>query len=238
MNDNPLRQRVESEYKKQADDLVACDGFRILESGKAGKKDYDQFIANVCKTHLRSPQILAFLYSVAPPLNVENVKHNMLEELGLDEEGIPHPKLLIKLAEAAGFSQQNIHELEIFAQDELKRMTSEAILYGTMKEIGLSGLLETASFEWMLSRVSSRMAKFLEKYRGLSKEGLEWFLHHSEVDIRHAEEQLDSVVEYVKYYEFDSSHFESILELTFRENVFIKRYFGEISLARQKGMLD
>ena len=183
-------------------------------------------------------QFSEILFSVAPPASVEDVKHNMLEELGLDETGLPHPKLLIKLAQRAGFNENEVKQLEILAQEELKRMTSEQILYGTVKEIGLSALLETASFEWMLSRLASRMAKFLEKHRGISKEGLEWFSHHSEVDIRHAEEQLDSIVEYVKYYQFDQSHFESILELTFRENVFIKRYFGEIALAQYSGMLD
>ena len=233
-----IRERVEQEYVKQTDALANCESFKGLENKKAEKKAYDEFIANVCKTHLRSPQILAFLFSVAPPASVEDVKHNMLEELGLDEEGLPHPQLLIKLAKHSGFTDQGVKQLEVFAQEELKRMTSEQILYGTMKEIGLSALLETASFEWMLSRLSNRMAKFLEKHRGISKEGLEWFFHHSEVDIRHAEEQLDSIVEYVKYYQFEPSHFESILELTFRENVFIKRYFGEIALARHSGMLD
>ncbi len=233
-----VRSQVESEYAKQTEALTSSEGFQALESGRANKKAHDDFIANVCKTHLRSPQILAFLFSVAPPESVDEVKHNMLEELGLDEEGLPHPQLLVKLAKHAGFNDQGIKQLEILAQEELKRMTSEQILYGTMKEIGLSALLETASFEWMLSHLSNRMAKFLEKHRGISKEGLEWFSHHSEVDIRHAEEQLDSIVEYVKYYQFDQSHFESILELTFRENVFIKRYFGEIALARQTGMIN
>ena len=233
-----LRDLAELEFSKQAEALSCSEGFQALETGKADKKAYNDFIANVCKTHLRSPQILGFLYSVAPPTSAEDVKHNMLEELGLDEEGLPHPKLLIKLAQHAGFNEKEIRQLEILAQEELRRMMSEQILYGTIKEIGLSALIETASFEWMLSRLASRMAKFLERHRGISKDGLEWFSHHSEVDIRHAEEQLDSIVEYVKYYRFEPSHVESILELTFRENVFIKRYFGEIALARQTGIID
>lgn len=233
-----IRAQAESEFKKQTEALASNEAFQALETGKASKKAYNDFIANVCRTHLRSPQILGFLYSVAPPKSAEDVKHNMLEELGLDEEGLPHPKLLIKLAQHTGFNEQEIKQLEILAQEELKRKMSEQILYGTIKEIGLSALIETASFEWMLSRLASRMATFLENHRGISKEGLEWFSHHSEVDIRHAEEQLDSIEQYVKYYQFDQSHFESILELTFRENVFIKRYFGEIALAKHSGMLD
>ncbi len=233
-----IREKAESEFAKQTQALAASEVFLALEAGKADKKAYNDFIANVCKTHLRSPQILGFLFLVAPPKSMGDIKHNMLEELGLDEEGIPHPELLVKLAKHAGFNKQETQVIEILAQEELRRIVSEQILYGTVKEIGLSALLETSSFEWMLSRLSSRMAKFLEKHRGISKDGLEWFTHHSEVDIRHAEEQLDSVVEYVKYYQFEPSHFESILELTFRENVFIKRYFGEITLARHQGMLD
>ena len=186
---------------------------------------------------MRSPQILAFLFSVAPPAAVEHVKHNMLEELGLDEEGIAHPNLLVQLAEGAGFVEPRRKELELLAQDELRRLASEPLLYGTVRELGLSALLETVAFEWMLSRLASTMARFLEQYRKLPKPYLEWFTHHSELDIRHAEEGLDSIVEYARYYELDSSHFASILELTFRENVFIKRYFGEMVSARQAGMI-
>ena len=232
-----IRSRVESEYAKQTEVLATCEAFQALETGRAESKSYDDFIANVCKTHLKSPQILAFLYSAAPPPVVEDIQHNLLEELGLDEEGISHPGLLVKLAKEAGFSEGRIKDLETLAEEELRRKCCEPILYGTLKEIGLSALLETVAFEWMLSRLSSRMAAFLRKYRGLSEEGLQWFSLHSEVDIRHAEEGLDSVEKYIQYYEFDPSQVESILGITFRENVFIKRYFGEMTLARQTGML-
>ena len=81
------------------------------------------------------------------------------------------------------------------------------------------------------------MAKFLKQYRGLKEKTLEWFSHHSEVDIRHAEEGLHSVVEFVKYYGLESQ-FETILELTTRENIFIKWYFGEVASAKESGMLS
>jgi pyrroloquinoline quinone (PQQ) biosynthesis protein C len=232
-----IRRTVEIEYAKQTDALSACKQFQALETGRVEPKAYDDFIANVCKTHLRSPQILAFLFSVAPPAAVEHIKHNMLEELGLDDEGIAHPNLLIQLAEGAGFNEACRKELELLAQDELRRLAAEPLLYGTVRELGFSALLETVAFEWMLSRLASRMARFLEQHRKLPKPCLEWFTHHSELDIRHAEDGLDSIDEYARYYEIDLSHFALILELTFRENVFIKRYFGELVSARQAGMI-
>jgi pyrroloquinoline quinone (PQQ) biosynthesis protein C len=95
-----------------------------------------------------------------------------------------------------------------------------------MKELGLSVLMETVAFEWMLSRMASRIARALSDHRRLPRQSLEWFHHHSEVDRRHAEEGLDSVAAYAHFYEIDREDAGTILELTFRENVFIKRYFG------------
>jgi pyrroloquinoline quinone (PQQ) biosynthesis protein C len=160
----------------------------------------------------------------------------MLEELGLDEEGVSHPALLLELAAAAGFDEPARKQLEHAAQEELRRIISDPILFGTLKEVGLNVLLETTAFEWMLSRLASRMANFLAQHRGLSRESLRWFHHHSEVDLRHAAEGLQAVVDYVEFYGFDLSDVEIILDVTFRENVFIKRYFGEIALAKQAGM--
>ena len=58
------------------------------------------------------------------------------------------------------------------------------------------------------------------------------------MDIRHAEEGLDSVVDYVSYYEMDADELETILDITFRENIFIKRYFGVMALAQETQMLE
>ena len=223
-----IRSLVEAEYARQTEEFAASDLFQALERGTVQEvQAYDQFVARVCRNHLKSPQILAFLYAVAPPSVADQIKHNMLEELGLDEEGISHPALLIRLAEYAGFDAAARVELGRLAQEELRRICSDPILYGTLKEVGLSVLLETTCFEWMLSRLASRIGRFLGEHRKLPAEALVWFAHHSEVDIRHAEEGLDSVVDYVGYYEFTTEDLQSILELTFRENVFIKRYFGE-----------
>lgn len=226
------RQALEAEYAAQCEAFAESDAFQSLEKGTANRQAYDSFIAGVCRTHLKSPQILAFLYSVAPPAAAELIKHNMLEELGLDAAGVSHPALLLRLIEGAGFNKKARRTLEAEAQDNLRRMCTDPILYGTFKEVGLGVMLEVTCFEWMLSRLANRMARFLRLHRGLERESLQWFSHHSEVDLRHAEEGLETVAEYLRYYEFDSGHATSILEITFRENPFLKRYFAESLTAR------
>jgi hypothetical protein len=227
-----IRSLVESEYAAQAESFASSETFQALKAGRAEREDYERLIAGLCRTHLKSPQILAFLYAMSPPAAAERLKHNMLEELGLDDEGVAHPPLLLKLAEAAGFEREAQEEFERESQEELRRMCTDPILFGTFREFGLTVLLEVTCFEWMLSRLARTIAGFLAEHRGLSAEALQWFLHHSEVDLRHAEEGLDAVVEYVSYYEFEMDDLRSILEITFRENVFLKRYFKESALAR------
>ena len=233
-----IRSLVESEYAAQTEAFAGSDLFKWLRYGKAAREVYDEFITRLCRTHLNSPQILAFLYSLAPPRVAGLVEHNMLEELGRDEVGIAHPALLIRLAQAAGFDQRACAELEAQSRDELRHLATDAILFGTLREFGLTVLLEVTCFEWMLSRMAKPIADFLSKHRGLSNEALLWFTHHSEVDKRHAEEGLDAVVEYVNYYEFDEPDFRLISEIVFRENVFLKRYFGKIEVSRQTLMLS
>ena len=226
-----LRSLVESEYGKQTEEFAARVEFQALERGAASRADYDRFIEGVCRSHLKSPHILAFLFAVAPPGEARKLKENMLEELGLDANGagVSHPSLLVELMKAAGFDEARCARLEREAEDELYRIIASPILYATLREFGLGVLLETVSFEWMLSRMSSRMASFLRDHRQLPARALEWFYHHAEVDARHAEEGLDAVAGYIAAYEFDPLEAQTILEITFRENVFVKRYFGHRS---------
>lgn len=233
-----IRTLIENQYAAQVDDFAQSTKFQQLELGQLSRSDLDQFIANLCKAHLNSPQILAFLYSVAPPAAAPTIQHNMLEELGLDDEGICHPDLLLQLAEAAGFDTQQRDALIQGAQDQVRMLCTDPLMFGTIKELGLSVLLEVTCFEWMLSRLSSRIGNALRTHRGLPPDRLEWFYHHSEVDIRHAEEGVTSVVDYVSYYDIDADELETILDITFRENIFIKRYFGAIALAQETHMLE
>src|SRR5207249_1955520 len=82
---------------------------------------------------------------------------------------------------------------------------------------------EIVAFEFMLSRVSGRMARALATHRGLAAPALEWFTHHSEVDVRHAEQGLADLGAYAAYYEFTDDEALTIVEMTLRENVFARR---------------
>jgi hypothetical protein len=233
-----IRSLVESEYAAQTEGFAGSDVFKSLRSGKVARKIYDEFIAHVCRTHFNSPQIVAFLYSLAPPHVAEQIRHNLLEEMGRDEAGIAHPQLLLQLAQAAGFDHSECTELERQSREELRHLATDRILFGSLREFGLTVLLEVTCFEWMLSRMAKPIADFLSKQRGLPAEALAWFTHHSEVDQRHAEEGLDAVAEYVNYYEFDEQDFRLISEIVFRENVFLRRYFGQAEVSRQTLMLS
>ena len=225
------RSQVESLLTRHVSELEDFKGFQALESGRASRDEYERFLVNVVRTHLRSPQVLAFLYALAPPEATANLAHNMLEELGIEEEsGVAHPSLLRNLATGAGLGDR-LPELELAAQESLRQAISEPILYGTLREVGLASLVEVVAFEFMLSRVASRISQALARALGLSAQALEWFTHHSEVDIRHAEQGIDNVLSYIRYYGFSDEDALTICDMALRENVFIKRYFGEQALA-------
>lgn len=220
-----IRAQVEHVYTTQTEAFAASVPFQALEQGGVAADAYRQFLADLCKAHIQSPKILAFLYSVAPPQSSEHVKHNLLEELGLEEAEESHPQILANTMKAAGFDDAALARLEQEAQDDVRRMCTDPFLYGTLKEFGLHILLEVSSFEWMLSRLASRMGNFLVKHQRMKQADLLWFFYHSEKDIQHAEEALDTIVDYVNYYGFSSEELDSILGIAFRENVFLRRYF-------------
>ena len=232
-----IRPFVKGIYDQQIDELTGSREFKALELGEATRQEYDAFIGNVIITHLNSPQFLAFLYSVAPPAARERLKDNMLEELGLEEEtGDSHPDLLRKLADGAGLKGR-LADFEQQADERLREVTSTRLLYGTLKEAGLSSMCEINAFEYMLSRVSGAIAVALEQHRGLDSDTLLWFTHHSAVDVQHAEEGFRSIDDFVEYYDFSEEDAQTIVEMSLRENTYIKRYFGDISQGRAAGML-
>ncbi len=232
-----LRNRVEALYAAQVAELTACAEFRALESGTAAREAYDAFVANVVRAHLVSPQLVAFLYALAPPPAAPAALDNLLEELGLDgPSGTAHPALLRELAVGAGLGDR-LPELEALAVADIRRAVTEPILFGTLAEVGLAALGEITVFEYMLSRVAGRIARALAVHRGLSAAALGWFTRHAEVDLAHAEQGLDHLEAYVRYYGLPETDALAIVELTLRQNVFVKRYLGELALARAAGVL-
>jgi heme oxygenase-like protein len=231
------RRAIEELMEKHVAELVACPEWVALESGRAGAADYDRFLGNLIRTHLKSPQLIAFLYALAPPSSAGNLLHNMLEELGMEtDEGPAHPALLLVLARGAGLGAR-LPDLEAAAAATLRQTVVDPLLYGSLRDVGLAALAEVTAFELMLSKVSGRIARALASHRGLSAETLAWFTHHSEVDIKHAQQGLDDLIDYIRYYEFSEDDATTIVEMALRENIFIKRYFGALSSAQAHGMV-
>lgn len=224
-----MKTTVEAALVAHVEELTNSPSFQRLESGQAPAGDYDRFVANLIRAHVKSPQVVAFLYALAPPEAADDLLHNLLEEIGVEEEsGVAHPAMLDDLAAGAGLAPV-MGELKRLAAHDLRSLTSEPLLYGTLKEVGLAALCEVVAFEFMLSRVASRIERALAAHRGLAPEALAWFHHHSEVDIAHAEQGLQHIEDYVRYYAIAEDAAQSIIELTLRENVFIKRYFTQVS---------
>ena len=147
-----MRDTLEAAFTEHVDQLTTSSPFRLLESGGASPEEYDRFLANLIRAHLRSPQVVAFLYALAPPGASEELLHNLLEEVGIEDgSGVAHPAMLHDLAAGAGLSPV-MGELERLAAEDLRSIVSEPVLYGTLKEVGLAALCEVVAFEFMLSR--------------------------------------------------------------------------------------
>ncbi len=216
--------RIRELFERQVEAFIATPEFLGLEAGHA---DYDAFVENVARAHLKSPQLVAFLYALAPPAAAPTLLANQLEELGLEADSErPHPALLEDLLRAAGLGHR-LAAVQALAEDDIRRVVSEPLLYGSLREIGLAALTEIVAFEFMLSRVAGRIARALAACRGLPAPALEWFTHHSEVDVRHAEQGLADLSAYLAWYEFTPDEALTIVEMTLRENVFARRYFRE-----------
>ena len=111
----PSGPRVAALLSAQVAAMAAAADFQDLEAGRATRERYDAFLDNVARAHLRSPQLVAFLYSIAPPAAAESVLHNLLEELGLeDKSDVAHPSLLRELIVGAGLGQR-LPEIEWLA---------------------------------------------------------------------------------------------------------------------------
>lgn len=222
---NNIRLRFENWYKTLLNQYNNHPVVKDFMSPKGTKQEGLELVRNICKSHLRSPQILGFLYAVTPPDSADHIRDNLLEELGLHDEMLSHPDLLRRLREAAGFTQAGWRAVEEESAQVLKNKISEPIMFGTMTELGLSVMIEVFGFEWFLSRESSNIGKRLSKILNLNDYDLEWFFHHSEVDIEHAEQGLDTLVGYVNYFSVDDETLINIVEITLRDNIFLKRYF-------------
>lgn len=221
-----LRQEVEDRFVLLVAELTSDERFVRLESGAASPSEYRAFVRNLVRTHLRSPQLFAFLYAVAPPASVHDLGHNLLEELGVEEDdGVSHPDLLRRLAAGAGLDPVALAEVESEAEADLRRLVTVPLLYPTLRDVGLAALVEIISFEFMLCRVASRLAAGLSRHLGLGEEALAWLHHHAEVDVGHAEQGLDAIAAHAQHYGIDHGDAVAIVETALAGNPFLLRYF-------------
>ena len=125
----------------------------------------------------------------------------MLEELGIEEASAALTLPAQTATVSAGLAHR-LAELEAPAADDLRHLVVDPLLYGSLKEVGLAVLSEITAFEFISSGwrdVSPRRLPPL----WFRPPSLAWFTHHSEVDIQHAEQGLDNLVRYIRYYEFN-----------------------------------
>jgi pyrroloquinoline quinone (PQQ) biosynthesis protein C len=86
-------------------------------------------------------------------------------------------------------------------------------------------LLETEAFEFLLSRYAASIGATLHEQYGLTRQAVRWFDLHAEADIRHAEEGIRVITDFLVFYRIGKDEFEKIRRATFQTNVFHMRYF-------------
>lgn len=220
-----VRDRVREQFERQVAGFESSEAFRRLEAGMCAPDEYQDFVANVARAHLNSPRILAFLYAIAPPAASRALAGNMLEEMGTEGPESGHPRHLETLLAGTGLAESVKARVHEDSADLIHRFCADPFLFGSLRELGLSVLLEVSSFEWMLSRLARRMGEALERGLKLDRDLLRWFFLHAEADLVHAQEALATIEAYVAGYGFGEDELTTFLDLTFRENVFLSRYF-------------
>lgn len=219
-----IRSRVTDVFGKVTAEFAGAAPLQKLLHGKASAEELKNFVANVFRTHYLSAHIVAFCFASLPSKASALLKENLLEEMGHTDDQA-HSALLLKLAQGAGFTNADVERLKDDARGLVRAFCAMTTPFATLRDICLAVLLETMSFEFMLSRCSSQIADALRDRYAFSKEALQWFELHSEVDIRHAEEGLTVIEDYLEFHEVPDDVFERVLQVTFAKNTFVQKYF-------------
>ncbi len=199
--------------------------YRSLVSGDASDASVREFLRNVFRTHYLSAHIVALCFAALPAGAAASLKENLLEEMGRSETEKPHSALLVDMARGLGFSESEIDGLIADARERVALFCAARVPAATLRELCLGVLLETMSFEFMLSRCSSEIAAALTKHYSIPAAALAWFALHSEVDIRHAEEGLAVVQDYLGFHQIADDLFRRIARAGLGENMFARHYF-------------
>jgi L-alanine-DL-glutamate epimerase-like enolase superfamily enzyme len=217
--------QISDAFDEATREFAATPSYLALIAGQAVQEEWRDFIGNVFRTHYLSSHIVALCFASLPSNAAALLQENLMEEMGRSETEKPHSALLLELARGAGFSEHEIEGLIADAQRQIAIFCATKVPLPTLRELCLSVLLETMSFEFMLSRCSSQISTALAQSYGLSQKALQWFELHSEVDIRHAEEGLEVIQDYIRFHEIADSSFKQILRATCKGNIFSRHYF-------------
>ena len=217
-------ERIRAVYQHATDEFLESDEFAALVSGQAAPAFVREFARNVFRTHYLSAHIVALCFAALPSNAAALLKENLLEEMGRSENDPAHSTLLLKLAEGTGCSPQEIDKLIDDSRLRVSEFCATRVGLPTLREICLAVLLETLSFEFMLARCSGKIAAALAERYAIPKAALIWFELHSEVDIRHAEEGLTVIADYLAFHQISDASFELIQRVAL-DRVFIKHYF-------------
>jgi L-alanine-DL-glutamate epimerase-like enolase superfamily enzyme/pyrroloquinoline quinone (PQQ) biosynthesis protein C len=226
-------EQITEVFENATREFMDSPAYRDLVSGHATPDAAREFIRDVFRTHYLSSHIVALCFASLPSNAAALLKENLLEEMGRSEEEKPHSALLLELARGTGFSEKEIEQLVDDARRRVALFCATRVPVATLRELCLSVLLETMSFEFMLSRCSSAIAGALSRHYAIPSPALRWFELHSEVDIRHAEEGITVIQDYVDFHQISDDLFSQSARLTM-SGVFSRHYFPPGSKQRAR----
>jgi L-Ala-D/L-Glu epimerase len=218
---------IEIFFARATEEFKNSDEYHELLSGSGSAESAREFLRNVFRTHYLSSHIVALCFAALPSRAAALLQENLMEEMGRSETEQPHSALLLEMARGVGFSQAEVDALLADARQRVAIFCATRVPVATLRELCLAVLLETMSFEFMLSRCSSTIADALMTRYGIPKEALRWFELHSEVDIRHAEEAVTVIRSYLEFHQISDSLFEQIARSTLGDRLFVRHYFPQ-----------
>ncbi|HEX6768218.1 MAG TPA: iron-containing redox enzyme family protein [Candidatus Binatia bacterium] len=212
-------------FEQATEEFKQAAEYREIIGGGASAAAAREFLRNIFRTHYLSAHIVALCFASLPSTAAELLKENLLEEMGRSEHEPPHSQLLLDMARAVGFDQDAIDQLVNDARQRVALVCATRVPVATLRELCLSVLLETMSFEFMLSRCSSDLANALSQKYAIPRAALRWFELHSEVDIRHAEEAITVIQDYTEFHQISDALFDQIAGISLGDKLFCRHYF-------------
>jgi muconate cycloisomerase len=218
-------QQIVKYFEQATKEFKESGEYRSLVDGGVGMTAAHEFLRNIFRTHYLSAHIVAFCFASLPSTTAELLKENLLEEMGRSEDEPPHSQLLLEMVRAIGFDQDAVDQLIADARNRVALACASRVPAATLRELCLSTLLETMSFEFMLSRCSSELADALSAKYAIPRGALRWFALHSEVDIRHADEAITVIQDYSEFHQISVALFDQIASFTLGDKLFCRHYF-------------